>query len=102
MVATRDERGFSFNLIEIIGQPTAETRPLLNLQGQPPGVRVLALSRISPGHGCVHRNPARAVWSVGRGQSRPPPHPAAALARPTIVGPQAACRLVELDALAPS
>jgi hypothetical protein len=47
------ERGFTFNLVEIIGQPTSETRPLLNLQGLAPGVRVLPapVTRPStPGH----------------------------------------------------
>jgi hypothetical protein len=45
--------GFAFNLVEIIGQPTAESRPLLNLQGLAPGVRVLPapITRPStPGH----------------------------------------------------
>jgi hypothetical protein len=45
--------GFTFNLVEIIGQPTAETPPLLNLQGLAPGVRVLpapSSTNTSPGH----------------------------------------------------
>jgi hypothetical protein len=47
--------GFTFNLVEIIGQPTAESRsrPLLSLQGLAPGVRVLPApltTESTPGH----------------------------------------------------
>jgi hypothetical protein len=45
--------GFTFNLVEIIGQPTSESRPLLDLQGQAPGVRVLpapSSTTSTPGH----------------------------------------------------
>ena len=47
------DSGFSFNLVEIIGQPTAENKPLLNLQGLPPGVRILpapSSTANAPGH----------------------------------------------------
>jgi hypothetical protein len=47
------ETGFTFNLVEIIGQPTAESRPLLSLQGLPPGVRILpapSSTSTTPGH----------------------------------------------------
>ncbi|MGJ4897494.1 hypothetical protein ACQR2B_17395 [Bradyrhizobium oligotrophicum] len=49
------DAGFSFNLVEIIGQPTAEARsqPLVSLRGLPPGIRTLPAPRstsTTPGH----------------------------------------------------
>jgi hypothetical protein len=47
------DQGFTFNLVEIIGQPTAESRPLVNLQGLAPGVKVLpapSTTSTEPGH----------------------------------------------------
>jgi hypothetical protein len=53
-----------FNLLEILGQPTAERQPLVSLQGSPPGIRpVLApvATASTPGHDLpciVFTNPA--------------------------------------------
>lgn len=47
------DQGFKFNLVEILGQPTAERQPLVTLQGQPPGVRALpapSATASTPGH----------------------------------------------------
>jgi hypothetical protein len=45
--------GFTFNLVEILGQPTAEGLPLVRLHGHTPGARVLpapVATSTSPGH----------------------------------------------------
>ena len=42
-----------FNLLEVLGQPTAEAQPLVGLQGPAPGIRALAAPRptaTTPGH----------------------------------------------------
>jgi hypothetical protein len=49
------DSGFAFNLVEIIGQPTAEarSRPLVSLRGLPPGIKVLPAptsTSAAPGH----------------------------------------------------
>jgi hypothetical protein len=47
------DSGFSFNLVEIIGQPTAESRAFLNLQALSPGVQILPAptsTDTTPGH----------------------------------------------------
>lgn len=47
--------GFTFNVVELIGQPTAEARsqPLVDLRGLPPGIKVLPAptsTSTTPGH----------------------------------------------------
>lgn len=47
------DNGFRFNLVEILGQPTAESQSLVNLHGQAPGARVLpapVATQSAPGH----------------------------------------------------
>lgn len=49
------DAGFSFNIVEIIGQPTADSRsrPLVGLQGLPPGIRTHPApnsTSTTPGH----------------------------------------------------
>jgi len=47
------DQGFKFNLVEILGQPTAEGNPLVALQGQAPGARALTAptaTASTPGH----------------------------------------------------
>lgn len=42
-----------FNLLEVLGQPTAETQPLVGLHGAPPGIRALPApvpTATTPGH----------------------------------------------------
>ena len=52
---------FSFNLVEILGQPTAESQPLVQVHGQAPGIRALPApgpTDTRPGHDvpCVEVN----------------------------------------------
>jgi hypothetical protein len=45
--------GSRFNLLEILGQPTAEKQPLVSLKGQDPGIRLLpapVATMSAPGH----------------------------------------------------
>lgn len=47
------DAGPCFNLLEILGQPTAEAQPLVSLQGRPPGIRPIPapVATVStPGH----------------------------------------------------
>ncbi len=50
LLGDRDSR---FNLLEVLGQPTAEKQPLVGLQGTPPGIRALPApvqTASTPGH----------------------------------------------------
>jgi hypothetical protein len=51
--ALLDGAGPRFNLLEILGQPTAERQPLVSLQGRPPGIRPIPApigTTSTPGH----------------------------------------------------
>ena len=47
------QQGFVFNLVEILGQPTTESEPLITLKGPQPGIRpqpAPSATANSPGH----------------------------------------------------